>query len=76
MRRLKTLQKWLVFLIFSPLVIISFVLYFGILIPLLVVCMPKATLPRLKEGAEPFMEFWGNIYKSVCWYFERRKLDE
>ena len=76
MRRLKTLQKWLVFLIFSPLVIISFVLYFGILIPLLVVCMPKAVLPRIKEAPEPFMEFWGNIYKSVCWYYERRKLDE
>jgi hypothetical protein len=76
MSRLKTLQKWLVFLIFSPLVIISFVLYFGILIPLLVVCMPKAVLPRIKEAPEPFMEFWGNIYKSVCWYYERRKLDE
>lgn len=76
MRRLKTLQKWLVLLIFSPLVIISFVLYFGILIPLLVVCMPKAVLPRIKEAPEPFMEFWENIYNSVCWYFERRKLDE
>lgn len=75
MPSLKTLQKWLVLLIFSPLVIISFVLYFGILIPLLVVCMPKAALPRLKEGAEPFMEFWENIYNSVCWYFERRDND-
>ena len=75
MRSLKTLQKWLVLLIFSPLVIISFVLYFGILIPLLVVCMPKAALPRIKEGPEPFMEFWENIYNSVCWYFERRDDD-
>lgn len=75
MHSLKTLQKWLVFLIFSPLVIISFVLYFGILIPLLVVCMPKAALPRLKEASEPFMEFWENIYNSVCWYYERRDND-
>lgn len=76
MRRLKILQKWLVLLIFSPLFIVSFVAYFGLLIPLLVVCMPKAVLPRIKEAPEPFMEFWGNIYKSVRWYFERRKLDE
>lgn len=76
MRSLKILQKWLVMLIFSPLFIVSFVAYFGLLIPLLVVCMPKAVLPRIKDAPEPFMEFWGNIYKSVCWYYERRKLDE
>lgn len=75
MRRLKTLQKWLVLLIFSPLCIISFAFYFGLLIPLLVICMPKAVLPRIEEAPEPFMEFWENIYNSVCWYFERRTDD-
>lgn len=75
MRRLKTLQKWLVLLIFSLLAIISFALYFGILIPMFVICMPKAVLPRIKEVPEPFMEFWENIYNSVCWYFERRDDD-
>lgn len=76
MPSLKILQKWLVMLILSPLFIVSFVAYFGLLIPLLLVCMPKAVLPRIKEAPEPFMEFWENIYKSVCWYYERRKLDE
>lgn len=75
MDKLKILQKWLVLLIFSPLFIISFVAYFGLLIPLLAICMPKAVLPRIKEAPEPFMEFWENIYKSVCWYFERRDND-
>ena len=75
MRSLKTLQKWLVLLIFSPLCIISFAFYFGLLIPLLVICMPKAVLPRIQDAPEPFMEFWGNIYNSVCWYYERKTND-
>jgi hypothetical protein len=76
MNRLKTLQKWLVLLIFSPIFIASFAFYFGLLFPLLVICMPKAVLPRIKDAPEPFVEFWGDIYKSVCWYFERRELDD
>lgn len=75
MDKLKTLQKWLVMLIFSPLFIVSFALYFGLLIPLLVIYMPKAVLPRIEDAPESFMEFWENIYKSVCWYFERRDDD-
>ena len=66
MNKLKTLQKWLVLLIFSPLFIVSFALYFGLFIPLFAICMPKAVLPRIKEAPESFMEFWENIYKSVC----------
>lgn len=75
MLKVKTLQKWLVLIILSPLVVISFALYFGLLIPLLAICMPKVVLRRIKEAPEPFMEFWENIYKSVCWYFERRQDD-
>ena len=72
MGKLKTLQKWLVLIIFSPLVIISFAFYFGVFVPLLAICMPKAVLPRIQDAPEPFMEFWENLYKSVCWYFEER----
>ena len=59
MNRLKTLQKWLVLLIFSPIFIASFAFYFGLLFPLLVICMPKAVLPRIKDAPEPFVEFFG-----------------
>ena len=66
------MRKWLVLLILSPLALISFALYFGLLVPLLVICMPKAVLPRIHDAPEPFMEFWGKLYEGVCWHFERR----
>lgn len=75
MRRIRTLQKWLVLLIFSLLAIISFALYFGILIPMFVICMPKAVLPRIKEVPEPFMNFWEKTFISIRWYYERRDND-
>lgn len=70
MRSLEILQKWLVMLILSLFVIISFLLYFGLLIPLLALVMPITILSDIVIMLEAFVEFWEDVFKDVWRYFD------
>ena len=70
MHSLKTLQKWLVMLILSLFVIISFILYFGLFIPLLALAMPITILSDTGSMLKAFVEFWKDAFKDVWRYFD------
>lgn len=70
MNSLKTLQKWLVLLILSLFVIISFILYFGLFIPLLALVMPITILSDIVIMLEAFVEFWEDVFKDTWRYFD------
>lgn len=68
MPSLKILQKWLVMLILSLFVIISFILYFGLFIPLLALAMPITLLSDTGSMLKAFVEFWRDAFKDVWGY--------
>ena len=69
MHSLKILQKGLVMLILSLFVIISFILYFGLFIPLLALVMPITILSDIVIMLETCVEFWKDAFKDVWRYF-------
>jgi hypothetical protein len=70
MPSLKILQKWLVMLILSLFVIISFILYFGLFIPLLALAMPITLLSDTGSMLKAFVEFWKDAFKDTWGYFD------
>ena len=57
-------------LILSLFVIISFILYFGLFIPLLALAMPITILSDTGSMLKAFVEFWKDAFKDVWRYFD------